>query len=149
MIIAGIGQLARLSRWRGLSALRASIVFVLHIGYFWLGAGFILLGISILWDGLLSADAIHGLTIGAIGTMIPAVMSRASLGHSGRPIAAGLLISLVYLIISLAVIARLSAGLMPQFYMPLINISGIFWIIAFLLFAVKFTPLYFKPRAPR
>ena len=147
LILAGIGQLIRLSRWRGLSAMGETIVYVLHIGYFWIGFGLLFLGVSILWGALAPSDAIHALTVGGVGTMIAAVMSRASLGHAGKPIKAGQGLSLVYVLISLAVIARIASGLFPELYLPLVNFSGGLWVIAFALFAALFLPLYFKPRA--
>ena len=149
LMLAGAGQLVRLSRWRGLSTLRASIVFVLHIGYGWIGLGFILLGLSVLWSGFAGTAAIHGLTIGGVGTMIAAVMSRASLGHSGRTIKAGLGLSLVYIFISLGALARLLSGFLPDLYMALVYTSGGLWIAAFALYAALFLPLYFTPRAMR
>ena len=73
---------ARLSRWRGLSTLREPLLFVLHAGYAWLALGLILLGL-----GAASGAAPHALTVGAIGTMTLAVMTRATLGHTGRALA--------------------------------------------------------------
>lgn len=146
LILAGLSQLHRLSRWRGLQTIRASIIFVLHIGYVWIGLGLIILGVSIMWDGLVSSNAIHALTIGGVGTMTVAVMSRASLGHSGKQIKAGLGLSAVYIMLSIATIARLLAGILLENYQFLINLSGGLWMLAFTLFAALFTPLYFKPR---
>ena len=147
LIMAGIGQLARLSRWRGLATIQSSIVFVLHIGYGWVGLGLLLLGISILSDSFSSSAALHALTIGGIGTMIVAVMSRASLGHSGRAIKAGVGLNSVYILISLAVIMRLLSGVFPQMYLAFIYASGGLWIAAFGLFVILFLPLFFEPRS--
>ncbi|MCF6274861.1 MAG: NnrS family protein, partial [Robiginitomaculum sp.] len=103
LCLAGAGQLFRLSRWQGVQVMNQSIIVVLHIAYGWLGLGLILLGAAILWDGFLVSDAIHGLTIGAIGIMIAAMMSRASFGHSGLPMRAGWALTSVYALIGLAV----------------------------------------------
>lgn len=149
LMLAGLGQLIRLSRWRGMASVSESIIFVLHVGYAWIGLGLLLLGLSIVWDGFIASTAIHALTIGAISTMIPAVMSRASLGHSGLAIKAGPWLSFAYALISLSVIVRLSVGIFADHYMLLVNISGALWIFAFALYTVKFTPLYFKPRLKR
>ncbi len=144
LCLAGLGQLFRLSRWQGFQVMHQSIIVVLHIAYAWLGLGLFLLGTAILWDGFLVSDAIHGLTIGAIGIMIAAMMSRASFGHSGLAMRAGWALTSVYALIGLAVILRLAAG----FFAPqiMVTLSGLAWIAAFIIFAATFMPLYFKPR---
>ncbi len=147
LTLAGIGQLIRLSRWRGLSCLRESIVFVLHVGFGWIGLGLIVLGVSILTAIIPASDAIHALTIGAVGTMITAVSSRASLGHTGRLIRAGRLLSSVYILISLAAVLRILSGFVPMF--DLILPAGLVWMSGFVIFIIIFTAIYFSPRLPR
>ena len=120
------------------------IIVVLHIAYAWLGLGLILLGVAIIWEGFMVSDAIHGLAIGAIGIMVAAMMSRASFGHSGLPMKAGWALTSVYALIGTAVFLRLGAG----FFVPqiMVNLSGLLWIVAFIIFVATFMPLYFKPR---
>lgn len=144
LCLAGIAQLFRLSRWQGIQVMNQSIIVVLHIAYAWLGLGLILLGAAILWDGFMVSDAIHGLTIGAAGIMIAAMMSRASFGHSGLPMQAGWALTSVYALVGLAVILRLAAGFWSA--QTLVNLAGGTWIIAFTIFVAFFMPLYFKPR---
>src|SRR6185312_1419406 len=45
-LVAGIAHLGRLSRWRGLATLREPLVWVLHLGYAWVGIGFCLVGVN-------------------------------------------------------------------------------------------------------
>ena len=144
LCFAGLGQTVRLSRWQGLQIINQSIIVVLHVAYAWLGLGLGLLGLSILWDGLLAADAIHGLTIGAVGTMIAAMMSRASFGHSGLPMKAGWALSTVYVLVAASVLFRLTAAFISAQMM--VNLAGLTWIVAFTLFVAVFMPLYFKKR---
>jgi len=144
LVLAGLGHAVRLARWQGLAVINQSIIVVLHIAYAWLALGFGLLGLSILWDGFLAADAIHALTIGAVGMMIAAMMSRASFGHSGLPMRAGWVLSLVYLLVGVAAVLRLAAGFFAQ--QTLVNLSGLAWSIGFALFVAVFMPLYFKKR---
>jgi uncharacterized protein involved in response to NO len=82
-LVAGITNGVRLSRWRGLATLHEPLLWVLHLGYAWLGFGFFLLGFDALVPYLPQTAAIHALTVGAVGTMTLAVMSRATLGHTG------------------------------------------------------------------
>jgi len=147
LCLAGAAQLFRLSRWQGMQVINQSIIVVLHIAYAWIGLSLILLGASILSDRLLTSDAIHGLTIGAIGIMIAAMMSRASFGHSGLPMKAGWALTTVYGLVGLAVILRLGAAVWSP--LTMINLAGLAWVLAFTLFVVFFLPLYFKARRPR
>jgi uncharacterized protein involved in response to NO len=82
-LVAGITNGVRLSRWRGLATLHEPLLWVLHLGYAWVGFGFFLLGFDALVPYLPQTAAIHALTVGAVGTMTLAVMSRATLGHTG------------------------------------------------------------------
>jgi uncharacterized protein involved in response to NO len=112
---AGLALFARLARWRGLATLREPLLWVLHLGYGWLAAGFLLLAINSFVPVLPQSTALHALTAGAIGTMTLAVMTRASLGHTGRPLTAGLGTAAIYLLVTLprscVFLPRLLAGI--------------------------------------
>ena len=84
LLVAAVLNLARLARWRGIATLAEPLLLVLHVGYLWLVVGVALLGLSLLTDAVPAAAAVHALTAGAMGTMILAVMTRATLGHTGR-----------------------------------------------------------------
>src|SRR6185503_7096999 len=100
----------RLSRWKGLSAAREPLVFVLHMGYAWLALGLLFLGLNGFAGWVAQGAPLHALTVGAIGTMTLAVMTRASLGHSGRPLAAGAGTIALYLLVTLAACLRMGAA---------------------------------------
>ncbi len=82
-LAAGVLLLGRLARWQGWRTWREPLLLVLHVGYAWRAGGFLLLGIAGLTGWLARADAVHGLAMGAVGTMTLAVMTRATLGHTG------------------------------------------------------------------
>lgn len=105
-LAAGILLGMRLARWRGERTLREPLLWVLHLGYGWLFFGLLLLGLNSLAPALPQTTALHALTIGAIGTMTLAVMTRASLGHTGRPLVAGPGTTAIYVMITLAAILR-------------------------------------------
>ena len=153
--IAGVVALAaalfngwRLTGWGGSRSLRQPILWVLHLGYAWLVAGLAWKGLADLTGFVLPADALHGLAIGAVGTMTLAVMSRATLGHTGRPLRAPRLIVASYLLVSAAAIVRLAAAPAPaQLALPLLVLSGAFWSLAFAAFAIRLGPALLQPRA--
>ena len=84
LLAAGIAAALRLARWRGLATVKEPLLLVLHLGHGWLAIGLVLLGASELTDLVPASAALHALTAGAIGTMILAVMTRATLGHTGH-----------------------------------------------------------------
>jgi uncharacterized protein involved in response to NO len=142
---AGLGLAARLSRWRGLATLREPLLFVLHAGYGWLALGLILLGVNGLRPTLPASAALHALTVGAIGTMTLAVMTRATLGHTGRPLRADRATSASYVLVTLAALLRLGAPLAGANAIVVTSLAGIAWTSAFATFAMRYArPLLSK-----
>ncbi|MDA0366988.1 MAG: NnrS family protein [Proteobacteria bacterium] len=143
---AGALTLYRLARWRPDRTLGEPLVWVLHLGYAWLAAGLLLLGASVAFDGLSTTAALHALTAGAIGTMPLAVMSRATLGHSGRPLTATRVTTVLYLCASGAAILRVVSPILGTMEIAALHLSAALWIIAFGGFALTYAPLFFAPR---
>jgi len=88
-LIAGFLHCWRSGRWAGERIGSEPLVAILHLGYAFVPVGFVLLAVGILCPDVISATgAVHAWTAGAIGTMTLAVMTRASLGHTGQPLTA-------------------------------------------------------------
>src|SRR5262249_14161214 len=120
---AGLNAI-RLTGWRGERTLRSPILWILHLGYLWLIVGLALKGAAALSGAVPESAALHALTVGAIGTMLLAVMSRAALGHTGRPLKAHAQTVGAYVLISVAAMLRVAAALIPTAYMDLLMASG-------------------------
>ena len=146
-IAAGVALAARLARWRGGGTWRDPLVLVLHLGYGWLALGFILLGVSDYIAWLPPTAALHALTAGAIGTMTLAVMTRASLGHTGSALIAGRGTVAIYALVTVAALLRLLAPLGGSAYLELLGLAGVAWAGAFGLFVVFYGPALMRPRA--
>jgi uncharacterized protein involved in response to NO len=141
LLVAAALNAWRLMRWRGAAALAEPLLTILHVGYLWLVLGTAFLGLAALqWAVPLSA-AIHALTVGAIGTMIVAVMTRATRGHSGRDLVADRTTVLIYVLVNAAAIARIVAALAIGPVSLLLTISAGFWILSFLLFCLRYGPM--------
>jgi uncharacterized protein involved in response to NO len=146
LIAAGIAAAIRLARWRGLATVKEPLLVVLHLGHGWLAIGLVLLGASELTDLVPASAALHALTAGAIGTMILGVMTRATLGHTGHALTAGAGTTAIYTFITLATLARLAVWWLPVRYDLLLQLAGLAWIAAFLLFLAIYGPMLLGPR---
>lgn len=143
LLFAGAAQLLRLLRWRGFSSVAEPLLFALHLGYLWVGVGFLLLGSSRFTASVPVSAGIHAIGVGAMAGMILAVAARAALGHTNRELRAGAMMSLAFLAIHLAALVRVLAAFMPQ--QSLMMLAGAIWLLAFLLFAVRYLPILIGP----
>jgi len=138
LALAGLAHLWRLSRWSGRHTAAEPLVWVLHAGYAFVGAGFLALAAAAFAPAMAPA-AQHVWMAGAVGLMTLAVMTRASLGHAGRPLTASRPVTALYLALILSVLARVAAGAMP----------GATWFLHLAAggFAVIYWPILTRPRA--
>ena len=118
---------------------------MVHLGYGWLTLSLLAIGCAILGVGLPTTDAVHALTTGAVGVMTLAVMTRASLGHTGRPRHAGTVTVFIYLLVTLGALIRVvgpTTGLPTNLVLGLAAGS---WSGAYLLFALIYGPFLLRP----
>ncbi|MBX3513396.1 MAG: NnrS family protein [Xanthobacteraceae bacterium] len=144
LLAGGIAQGWRFLRWAGERAARAPIVLVLHAAYAFIPLGFVLLAFSALGEIPRSAG-IHAWTAGATGTMILAVMTRASLGHTGRALVASPAVQAIYLAVIMGALFRILGSLMPEWNVALLTASGVIWSGGFLGFALVYGPILCSP----
>lgn len=148
--LAGIAHLVRLLRWAGERTGAEPLVWVLHAGYAFLPAGALALAAARLWpEALAGAAAQHLWMAGAVGLMTLAVMTRATLGHTGQALTAGPATVVVYLALVTAVAARLAAGFWPWHAGWLHVLSGAAWMLAYGGFALLYGPLLLRARAAK
>lgn len=136
----------RLLRWRGHATTGEPLLLVLHIGYVWLVVGAAMLGLALLDADLPLSAAIHALTAGAIGTMIPAVMTRVARGHTGRELSADRATSLIYALVGAAAVGRIAAVFAASWSLALLVLSAALWIAAFAVFVLRYGPMLLRPR---
>ncbi|MBU4529464.1 NnrS family protein [Hoeflea sp.] len=145
--LAGLGQTYRLFGWQGRQTSAEPLVWVLHVAYAFVPLGFFAIAGAALLD-YPTAAAQHVWMAGGIGLMTLAVMSRASLGHAGRPLKATPAITALYVALIVSVAARFMAGLAPGEDWPLHLAAGA-WILAFGGFAVIYFPILARPKLAR
>lgn len=139
LLLAGMLQAARLARWAGDRTLRNRLVLILHIVYAFIPAGFLLTGAAALWTAVPPSAGIHAWSAGAIGMMTLAVMTRATLGHTGQPLVASAATQFIYACVFMAAVLRICAAFHGD--LTLIHLSALAWFAAFCGFLVAYGPL--------
>ncbi len=145
--VAAVAHAARLAGWRSFRIRGEPILWVLHVAYAWIPLG---LALQALWlsGGVdFAAKWQHAITYGAFGTMILAVMTRASLGHTGRPLVVARPIAVAYVLLTLGALLRVFGGAWtPEYYLLSLTFSGLAWTVAFLIFVWIYGPILMSPR---
>jgi uncharacterized protein involved in response to NO len=144
--LAACANGARLAGWYTPRYWRVPLLWVLHLGYGWIVVGFYLKAGTAL--GLVPPQfTMHAFTVGGIGVLTLGMMARVSLGHTGRPLKVGAAMTTAFVLINLAAVGRgLLPPFFPQFFSQLIVASGAFWIAAFTIFIIVYTPILIQPR---
>jgi uncharacterized protein involved in response to NO len=138
--LVGVLQIVRLGRWAGDRTFRDRLVLILHVGYAFVPFGFLLAGAAAF--GIAPADAgVHAWMVGAAGTMTLAVMTRASLGHTGQALVASAATQAIYAGIVIAALARICSSLQPDWSAPLLHVAAFAWVVAYFGFAAVYGPL--------
>ncbi|MFV0474558.1 MAG: NnrS family protein [Pikeienuella sp.] len=147
LFVVAAMQAARMARWKGGLTAPEPLLLVLHLAYAFVPLGALAMGWAILRpDDVSVATAQHLWMAGAIGLMTLAVMTRATLGHTGRELHAGAGTVALYLLLGAAVLARVAAGLWLDAAAVLQDMAGGFWALAFLGFAALYGPLLLRPK---
>lgn len=145
LLLTGAGLHAfRLARWAGHRTWRNPLLVILHVAYAFVPLGFALTGMAS-FNLLPAAAGAHAWTAGAMATLTVAVMSRSSLGHTGRPLVATPATQVVYGLVVIGAVARIcsATGHGPA---SLLHIAGLAWSAAFLVFVVAYWKVLTGPR---
>lgn len=139
-------QAIRLVGWHDRRAWRNPMLAVLYAGYLWMIAGLTLDGLSVI--GLLPHfPALHALTTGAIGVFTLGMVTRVTLGHTGRNMQASNATLVAFLVINIAALTRVVPGLLwPSQYPLWLALSGGLWILAYGIFLWVYGPMLISPR---
>lgn len=138
--------------WDFRASFRARILAMLHIAFAWLGLALALYGAQSLadfsgWPLQLGRAPLHALASGYFASMLVAMSTRVTLGHSGRPLAADTTAWGIFLMVQMAALLRVLAelpgfsNLAPLFFLS----SAVCWLGAFVSWFFKFTPMYWRP----
>jgi uncharacterized protein involved in response to NO len=129
----------RLLGWRPWGALREPMLWVLHLGYLWLAIGLLLRGLGLVgaWNQP-EIETLHGITVGALGTLSLGMMTRVSLGHSGREIRANPPLVVVFVLPTVAAALRMGVGTSGWTW------AACAWVTAFLIWLIVMAPVLLR-----
>ncbi len=145
--LVGVVNCIRMGRWAGDRTLAEPLVLVLHVAYAFVPIGFILLALSVLFPSVIQpSGALHGWTAGCVGLMTLAVMTRASLGHTGQPLTATPRIQAIYAFALISALARILAAF-GVWRMPMLDLAATAWVVAFGGFVWVYAPLLIQRNA--
>ncbi|WP_297325486.1 NnrS family protein [Nitrosomonas sp.] len=138
-------------RWGFLRSFKVSLLAVLHVSFAWLGVSMLLYGIQSLvyqlsGNMLLGLAPLHALAIGYFASMVLAMASRVTLGHSGRPLELDRFTWLLFLGFQAAAVLRILADIVPVLAPMFYVAAGLAWLICFVLWAAKYAPIYWRQR---
>jgi uncharacterized protein involved in response to NO len=146
LAVAGVAHLARVALWQTAKTLRVPLVWALHAGYLWIPVHLLLRAASTL--SLSPAPlATHALTVGAIGGLVIAMITRTAKGHTGRPLIATRADTACYVLVLAAALLRVIGPLLvPDAYVGWVTLSAVAWSAAFGLYAITYWPVLSRAR---
>jgi uncharacterized protein involved in response to NO len=140
--------------WQPQKCLKPFILSSLHIGFFWLPVSLLLFTAQDAWFALsgqliMPKAPLHALTIGFFGSMLVAMATRVTMGHSGNPLVMDRVTWLLFFGVQIAAVTRVLAEL-PMgsflFYKVFIIVSAVAWLGFLAPWVIKYAPIYLKPR---
>jgi len=145
--MAAMAHVIRLAGWYTRKVWSVPLLWVLHLGYAWIALGFALLALSAAGLSTATGSSLHAFTAGAIGVLTLGMMTRVSLGHTGRVLETASLMTLAFVAVNLAALIRVVLPLFfPMAYMQGMVVAGLAWMVAFGLFVVFYTPILLRMR---
>lgn len=142
MIVVALLACARLIGWRGWRAWREPMLWVLRLGYLWLAIGLSVRGLALLGAfAMPELDTLHGITVGALGTLSLGMMVRVAQGHGGAPIRSNPALTIMFLLPTAAAILRLGFN-QPAGWV----LAAVLWFIAYAIYLIAIGPLLVRGR---
>jgi uncharacterized protein involved in response to NO len=145
--VAALAHTARWLLWRPWRTSRVPLVWALHLAYAWIPIHLAMrAGVALGWPH--ASAATHALTVGAVGGLTVAMMTRTALGHTGRPLVARASEIAIYLLVAAAAVFRVFVPLaVPAWLVGAVMSSAVLWSAAFVVYLVRYGPMLLRPRA--
>jgi len=145
-LLAALLLILRARGWRFWDTRDNPLLWILHVGQGWLVVAFVARGVSSLTGWIPPTAAFHAMGAGAMAAMILGFMTRAPLGHTGRPLRASRVTTLAYLLVIAAGAGRVLSPLLPvNLQLSGLVVAGCLFSVAFAIYAVEYFPVLTRP----
>ncbi|RKF20097.1 NnrS family protein [Alginatibacterium sediminis] len=145
-IVSGFANGVRALRWKIWVALKTPLVWSLHLSYWAVAIGLVMYGVALVSGSVSQSQAVHMLTVGGMGAMILSMISRVSLGHTGRIIVVGKVMTTAFSLMLLALLVRVFGAHFPMNTIDIITLSSLLWVFAYSCFVALYTPILIRAR---
>ena len=151
-LVAGLAVVSLCVAWGLVQSLKIRLLAMLHLGLLWLGIALLLGGASQLlgWftqRPVLPLAALHALTMGCLGSLMVAMVTRVSCGHSGRALVADNLVWGLFWLLQVATLLRIAATVPGWSTQNLLTATALVWSVVMLVWAIRYGSWYGRPRA--
>jgi len=143
---AAVIHIGRVAGWYHHRIWSVSLLWVLFIGYAWVGLGLLLHGLAAI-GSLNPMLALHAFTVGGVGVLTLGMMARVAIGHTGRMMKAHSVMSWAFAFVTVSAVVRVILPIfLPAYYQRWIDVAGVLWLMAFVPFVMIYYPMLTKPR---
>jgi len=144
-VAAAVLVLLRLWRWQALRTGAVPLLWIMHLSYAWIAAGLVLLSLS-RWQIVSASAGFHALTVGSMAGLILGMMTRTTLGHTGRPLRAGKFETAMFGLIQFSALSRVLSALGWDGGPGMLVVSAVCWTAAFGLYVYVYAPYLSRVR---
>jgi uncharacterized protein involved in response to NO len=138
--------------WGLVQSLKNRLLAMLHIGFLWLGLALVLGGVSLLLGGVLDTPvlalgSLHALTMGCLASLMLAMVTRVSCGHSGRALVADNIAWGLFWLLQAATLLRIVAAAQTALAPWLLLAAALLWTAVVGAWGVRLGSWYGRLRA--
>ena len=138
--------------WGLLQSLQVRLLAMLHLGFLWLGLGMGLSALSQLSEAaigtaVLPLAGLHAVTIGCLASLMLAMVTRVSCGHSGRPLVADNVVWLLFWLLQATAVLRIAATIPAAPMQALLVAAAVLWTALMLAWGLRYGSWYGRARA--
>lgn len=138
--------------WGLVQSFKNRLLAMLHVGFLWLGVSLVLGSVSqglSLWQGgpVLALGSLHALTMGCLASLMLAMVTRVSCGHSGRALVADKIAWSLFWLLQVATLLRIAGAAQSAQAGWLLVLAALLWAGVMGLWGIRLGVWYGRLRA--
>jgi uncharacterized protein involved in response to NO len=146
LVVATLSHMIRLALWDPLKTREQPLLWMLPVAYAWVPLALLLRTLSVVLPEFDQTIGIHALTVGAVGGLMLAMMTRTALGHTGRELKGGPTEMTAFLLLQVGGLVRVFPNILwPDYYAGFLVTSTVLWSLAFAVYVAGYWPILTRP----